>query len=100
MYWAWWLHLDLLSDQRLEGLVALRLMILNRGTPERSTLAANRAWSKFTRLRVDGLIFCSGKLRPPTAQVHLPVPHPKLRRVEATRNQIVLGGLTEVAEHG
>ena len=43
------LDLDLLRDQRLERLITLRLVVLNRGAAERGALAADGAGPKLAR---------------------------------------------------
>ena len=53
---AWRLHTELAGYDGLEWLVALGLMILNRGSAERRCLATDPAGTKFARVRVCVLV--------------------------------------------
>ena len=86
------LHLDLLRNKRLEWLVALRLMVLDRSPSERRALAADGAWTKFSRVRVLRLFVVDG-LCSSCADVDLPVARADPLRVQSPGDQVVLSGL-------
>jgi len=84
------LDLYLLRDQRLEGLITLRLMVLNGRATKRGTLAAYSTGPKLTASGIRWLAIGFGRSCSPFPKENLSIAWPQLLGVQAPSHEVIL----------